>query len=59
LLVVNAYTQDRWSGQKVLANYEAIRLAFQKIKHQFSGKRIGYPRIVQVWLVGIGTSLPI
>jgi len=43
--VVNAYTQFHWRGENVLADYDAIRLAFRQIKQQFAGRRIGYPKI--------------
>jgi O-acetyl-ADP-ribose deacetylase (regulator of RNase III) len=45
--VVNAYTQFHWRGKpgEVLADYDAIRLAFAGIKRTFAGLRIGYPKI--------------
>ena len=43
--VVNAYTQFHWRGQGVLADYPAIRAAFEFVKQQFAGCRIGYPKI--------------
>ena len=43
--VVNAYTQFHWRGEGMLADYEAIRSAFGLIKKQFTGQRIGYPKI--------------
>ncbi len=43
--VVNAYTQFHWRGEGVLADYDAIRSAFCKIKQRFAGRRIGYPKI--------------
>ncbi len=43
--IVNAYTQYHWSGEGILADYDAIRKVFGKIKEQFSGKRIAYPKI--------------
>ena len=45
LTVVNAYTQAHWRGSGVLADYDAIRLAMRRIKTQFSGHRIAYPKI--------------
>ena len=45
LTVVNAYTQADWHGSGVLADYDAIRLAMRRIKTQFSGRRIAYPKI--------------
>lgn len=45
-IIVNAYTQFHWRGNKgVKADYDAIRSVFQKLKHEFSGLRIGYPMI--------------
>jgi O-acetyl-ADP-ribose deacetylase (regulator of RNase III) len=43
--IVNAYTQFHHRGSGVLANYDAIRLAFKLVKQRFSGKRIGYAKI--------------
>jgi O-acetyl-ADP-ribose deacetylase (regulator of RNase III) len=43
--VVNAYTQFHWRGSEGKADYEAIRAAMQKVKQQFAGRRIGYPKI--------------
>lgn len=45
LTIVNAYTQYHWRGRGVLVDYDAVRSAFRQIKIQFSGRRIGYPRI--------------
>lgn len=45
LTVVNAYTQFNYRGRGVKADYDAIRSAFQKVKLDFGGKRIGYPMI--------------
>ncbi|MCB9637382.1 MAG: macro domain-containing protein [Myxococcales bacterium] len=43
--IVNAYTQFHWRGRGVKADYEAIKRVFTQIKADFSGKRIGYPKI--------------
>ena len=43
--VVNAYTQFHYRGDRVLADYDAIRSAFAEIKRRFAGRRTGYPRI--------------
>ena len=43
--VVNAYTQFNHHGPGVLADYDAIRSTFRHVKQQFTGKRIGYPKI--------------
>jgi O-acetyl-ADP-ribose deacetylase (regulator of RNase III) len=45
ITVVNAYTQYDFKGQGVLADYRAIENVFQQIGHDFSGRRIGYPKI--------------
>ncbi|KJS03614.1 MAG: phosphatase [Desulfobulbaceae bacterium BRH_c16a] len=45
ITIVNGYTQYQFHDQDVLVDYEAIRRLFAKIKVQFSGKRIGYPKI--------------
>ena len=46
-IIVNAYTQygyKRKAGE-VLADYDAIRSSMIEIKKQFSGKKIGMPKI--------------
>jgi O-acetyl-ADP-ribose deacetylase (regulator of RNase III) len=43
--IVNAYTQFHWQGTGVLVDYDAVRSAFGKVKQQYSGQRIGYPKI--------------
>jgi O-acetyl-ADP-ribose deacetylase (regulator of RNase III) len=43
--IINGYTQFNWQGEGVLADYDAIRSVFQKVKQQFSGSRIGYPKL--------------
>lgn len=43
--IVNGYTQFHWDGEGVLADYDAIRAVFRQIKAQFSGQRIGYPKL--------------
>lgn len=45
LTVVNAYTQFHRRGESVLADYNAIRTVMNLIKRDFTGARIGYPRI--------------
>jgi len=44
-VVVNAYTQFHYRGEGVLADYEAIRSAFGRVKREFAARRIGYPKI--------------
>ncbi|MEM8891005.1 MAG: macro domain-containing protein [Bacteroidota bacterium] len=45
LIVVNAYTQYRFSWKGKDVNYEAIQLAFREIKAQYSGLTMAYPAI--------------
>ena len=45
LAVVNAYTQFRYGGRRRNVDYDAIRQVFRRIKQNFSGKSIGFPRI--------------
>ena len=49
LFVVNAYTQYRYNPRygmsKRMVDYEAVRDVFAKIKDEFHGLRIGYPKI--------------
>ncbi len=42
--VINAYTQYHYRGKKPV-NYSAIRKVFKKIKQDFKGRTIGYPKI--------------
>jgi len=45
LHVINAYTQYNYSGDGVLVDYDAVAKVFSALKKQFSGQRIGYPKI--------------
>lgn len=45
LVIVNGYTQYNYGGMSRRADYKAIHSVFAEVKKQFSGKRIGYPRI--------------
>lgn len=45
LTIINAYTQFHRRGNGVLADYNAIRAVMKLIKRDFTGARIGYPRI--------------
>lgn len=45
LTIVNAYTQHHWTGKEVLVDYDALRDVFRKIKLDFTGTRIAYPKI--------------
>jgi O-acetyl-ADP-ribose deacetylase (regulator of RNase III) len=44
-VVVNAYTQYSYSRKNIDVDYGAVRNVFALIKHDFAGKRIGYPLI--------------
>jgi len=44
-VVVNAYTQFDYRGAGVKVDYDAIGSAFRRVKIDFSGQRIAYPRI--------------
>lgn len=44
-IVVNGYTQYDYRGPGPKIDYNATSHLFQKIKHDFAGKRIGYPKI--------------
>lgn len=45
LTVVNGYTQFNYSGSGILVDYDAVASVFSSIKQQFSGQKIGYPKI--------------
>jgi O-acetyl-ADP-ribose deacetylase (regulator of RNase III) len=45
ITIVNGYTQFHWRGSGILVDYDAIRSVMSEVKSQFSGKRIGYPKI--------------
>ena len=45
LLIINAYTQYQWRGPGRLADYDAIRQVFRRLKQECQGKRLGYPAI--------------
>ena len=45
LFIINAYTQYNYGTGKDQVDYNAIRQVFKRIKENFKGKRIGYPKI--------------
>ncbi len=45
IIVVNGYTQFHYAGSGVLADYDAISTLFTLLKKEFTGKRLGYPKI--------------
>ncbi len=45
ITIVNGYSQYHFHGRGVLVDYPAVRRLFAAIKQDFTGKRIGYPKI--------------
>ena len=45
ITIVNGYTQFHFHGDSVLVDYDAVQSLFKKVRRQFAGKRIGYPKI--------------
>lgn len=45
LIIVNAYTQFDFAGSDVLVEYNALSEVFSRIRKDFSGLRIAYPKI--------------
>jgi O-acetyl-ADP-ribose deacetylase (regulator of RNase III) len=45
LMVVNAYTQYDYKGDGINVDYDAVRSCMKLIKKDFSGYRIGVPKI--------------
>ncbi len=45
LTILNGYTQYHYSGSQLLADYGAIKTLFARIKRDFPGRKIGYPKI--------------
>ena len=45
ITIVNGYTQYNYSGKGVLVDYQAVSDLFAKLKKDYSGKRLGYPKI--------------
>jgi len=45
ITIVNGYTQFHYQGDGPLVDYDAVRQLFQRIKSDFAGRRIGYPKI--------------
>ncbi len=44
-IIVNAYTQYKYGGKEMNADYNAIRSCMKIIKEKFTGKKIGLPYI--------------
>lgn len=44
-IIINAYTQYRYSSKYINCDYDAIKNVFIKINEQFKGKFIGIPAI--------------
>jgi O-acetyl-ADP-ribose deacetylase (regulator of RNase III) len=45
ITIVNGYTQFHFHGDSLLVDYDAVQRLFKKVRQQFTGKRIGYPKI--------------
>ncbi len=45
ITILNGYTQFHFHGDSVLVDYDNVRELFAKVKSQYAGKRIGYPKI--------------
>lgn len=45
IVIINAYTQWGYGTGRVHADYNAISQVFKKIKENYSGKSIAYPKI--------------
>jgi len=45
ITILNPYTQYSHTGDGVLVDYAAVKNVFDRIKHEYSGLRIGYPKI--------------
>ncbi len=45
LTIVNAYSQYHWRGAGPQVDYQVVANVFNRIKNDFSGRRIGYPKI--------------
>ncbi|MGW8194294.1 MAG: phosphatase [Desulforhopalus sp.] len=45
ITIINGYTQYHFHGETVLVDYEAVAKLFAKIRQNFAGKRIGYPKL--------------
>jgi len=43
--IINAYTQFHWSSFEKQIDYQAIRLCLKWIKENFSGQKMGLPKI--------------
>ncbi len=45
IIIVNGYTQFHHSGPPPLVDYDAVTNLLKRMKKEFSGKRIAYPKI--------------
>ena len=45
ITVINGYTQYNSFGEGVLVDYKAVEKLFSRLKKEYGGKRIGYPKI--------------
>ena len=44
-IIINGYTQYHYNGPGVLLDYQALDTLFQRLKSDFPGHRMGYPKI--------------
>ncbi len=45
IIIINGYTQYDYKGRGIKVDYDAIRSVFRKVQNDYSGKKIGYPKI--------------
>ncbi len=45
ITIINGYTQYNYSGRGTLVDYKAVSTLFAQLKKEYSGKRLGYPKI--------------
>jgi len=45
IIILNAYTQYSHTGDGVLVDYDAVTQVFSRIKEEYSGMRIAYPKL--------------
>lgn len=45
ITIINGYTQYDYKGRGIKVDYDAIRSVFKKVRRDYSGKKIGYPKI--------------
>ena len=48
IIIINGYTQYDYKGRGIKVDYDAIRSVFRKVQNDYSGKKIGYPKIGRI-----------